>query len=49
MSDTIKIAANVLKTEANELTRNAEILDGEFEKTDEVLYKTKGQDRCDAC
>lgn len=43
MSDTIKIAANVLKTEANELTRNAEILDGEFEKTVEVLYKTKGK------
>lgn len=43
MSDTIKIAANVLKTEANELTRNAEILDGEFEKSVEVLYKTKGK------
>ena len=43
MSDTIKIAANVLKTEGNELTRNAEILDGEFEKTVEVLYKTKGK------
>ena len=43
MSDTIKIAANVLKTEANELTRNAEILDGEFEKAVETLYKTKGK------
>ena len=43
MSDTIKIAVNVLKTEANELTRNAEILDGEFEKAVEVLYKTKGK------
>ena len=43
MSDTIKIAANVLKTEANELMRNAEILDGEFEKAVEVLYKTKGK------
>ena len=43
MSDTIKIAANVLKTEANELTRNAEILDGEFEKAVEVLYETKGK------
>jgi len=43
MIDTIKIAANVLKTEANELTRNAEILDGEFEKSVEVLYKTKGK------
>ena len=43
MSDTIKIAANVLKTEANELTRNAENLDGEFEKAVEVLYKTKGK------
>lgn len=43
MRDTIKIAANVLKTEANELTRNAEILDGEFEKAVEVLYKTKGK------
>ena len=43
MSDTIKIAANVLKTEANELTRNAEILDGEFEKAVEVLYQTKGK------
>ena len=43
MSDTIKIAANVLKTEANELTRNAEILDGEFEKAVELLYKTKGK------
>lgn len=43
MSDTIKIAANVLKTEANELTRNAEILNGEFEKAVEVLYKTKGK------
>ena len=43
MIDTIKIAANVLKTEANELTRNAEILDGEFEKAVEVLYKTKGK------
>ncbi len=43
MSDTIKIAANVLKTEANELARNAEILDGEFEKAVEVLYKTKGK------
>ena len=43
MSDMIKIAANVLKTEANELTRNAEILDGEFEKAVEVLYKTKGK------
>ena len=43
MSDTIKIAANVLRTEANELTRNAEILDGEFEKAVEVLYKTKGK------
>jgi len=43
MRDTIKIAANVLKTEANELTRNAEILDSEFEKAVEVLYKTKGK------
>ena len=43
MNDTIKIAANVLKTEANELTRNAEILDGEFEKAVEALYKTKGK------
>lgn len=43
MIDTIKIAANVLKTEANELTRNAEILDGEFEKAVEVLYQTKGK------
>ena len=43
MSDTIKIAAKVLKTEANELTRNAEILDSEFEKAVEVLYKTKGK------
>ena len=43
MSDTIKIAANVLKTEANELTRNAEIVDGEFEKAVELLYKTKGK------
>ena len=43
MSDTIKIAANVLKTEANELTRNAEILDGEFEKAVETLYQTKGK------
>lgn len=43
MSEMIKIAANVLKTEANELTRNAEILDGEFEKAVEVLYKTKGK------
>ena len=43
MSDTIKIAANVLKTEANELKRNAEILDGEFEKAVEVLYETKGK------
>ena len=43
MSDIIKIAVNVLKTEANELTRNAEILDGEFEKAVEVLYQTKGK------
>ena len=43
MSDTIKIAANVLKTEANELTRNAEILDGEFERAVEVLYQTRGK------
>ena len=43
MSEIKKIAANVLKTEANELTRNAEILDGEFEKAVEVLYKTKGK------
>ena len=43
MSDTIKIAANVLKTEANELTRNAEILDVEFEKAVETLYQTKGK------
>lgn len=43
MSEMIKIAANVLKTEANELTRNAEILDVEFEKAVEVLYKTKGK------
>ena len=43
MSDTIKIAANVLKTEANELTRNAEILDGEFENAVEILYQTKGK------
>lgn len=43
MSDTIKIAANVLKTEANELMRNAEILDGEFEKAVEILYQTKGK------
>ncbi len=43
MRDTIKIAANVLKTEANELTRNAEILDGEFEKAVELLYQTKGK------
>ena len=43
MSDTIKIAANVLKTEANELTRNAEILDGEFKKAVETLYQTKGK------
>jgi len=43
MSDTIKIAANVLMTEANELTRNAEILDGEFENAVETLYQTKGK------
>lgn len=43
MIDTIKIAANVLKTEANELTRNAEILDSEFEKAVEILYQTKGK------
>ena len=43
MSEIIKIAANVLKIEANELTRNAEILDGEFEKAVEVLYETKGK------
>jgi len=43
MSDIIKIAANVLKTEANELTRNAEILDGEFENAVETLYQTKGK------
>ena len=43
MSEMIKIAANVLKTEANELTRNAEILDGEFEKAVETLYQTKGK------
>ena len=43
MSEMIKIAANVLKTEANELTRNAEILDGEFEKAVEILYQTKGK------
>ena len=43
MSEIIKIAANVLKTEANELTRNAEILDGEFENAVEILYQTKGK------
>ncbi len=43
MSEMIKIAANVLKTEANELTKNAEILDGEFEKAVEILYQTKGK------
>ena len=43
MSEMIKIAAKVLKTEANELTRNAEILDGEFEKAVEILYQTKGK------
>lgn len=43
MSEIIKIAANVLKTEANELTRNAEILDGEFERAVEVLYQTRGK------
>ena len=43
MSEMIKIAANVLTTEANELTRNAEILDSEFEKAVEGLYKTKGK------
>ena len=43
MSEIIKIAANVLKTEANELTRNAEILDGEFEKAVEILYQTRGK------
>ena len=43
MSDIIKIAANVLKTEANELTRNAEILDSEFENAVEILYQTKGK------
>ena len=43
MSEMIKIAANVLKTEANELTRNAENLDGEFEKAVETLYQTKGK------
>lgn len=43
MGDIIEIAANVLKTEANELTRNAEILDGEFEKAVETLYQTKGK------
>ena len=43
MSEIKKIAANVLKTEANELTRNAEILDGEFEKAVEILYQTKGK------
>ena len=43
MSEIIKIAANVLKTEANELTRNAEILDSEFEKAVEILYQTKGK------
>jgi len=43
MREIKKIAANVLKTEANELTRNAEILDGEFEKAVEILYQTKGK------
>ena len=43
MIDTIKIAANVLTTEANVLTRNAEILDVEFEKAVEILYQTKGK------
>ncbi|WP_295145186.1 KpsF/GutQ family sugar-phosphate isomerase [uncultured Campylobacter sp.] len=43
MSEIIKVAANVLKMEANELTRNAEILDGEFEKAVEILYQTKGK------
>lgn len=43
MNEIIKIAANVLKTEANELTRNAEILDGEFEKAVEILYQTRGK------
>ena len=43
MSEMIKIAANVLKTEANELTRNAENLDGEFEKAVETLYQTKSK------
>lgn len=43
MSEMIKVAANVLKMEANELTRNAEILDGEFEKAVEILYQTKGK------
>ena len=43
MGEMIKVAANVLKMEANELTRNAEILDGEFEKAVEILYQTKGK------
>jgi len=43
MSEMIKVAANVLNMEANELTRNAEILDGEFEKAVEILYQTKGK------
>jgi len=36
MSEMIKVAANVLNMEANELTRNAEILDGEFERAVEI-------------
>ena len=41
--DFIKIAKNVLETEANELLRAADRLDSEIEKAVEIAYNTKGK------
>lgn len=43
MSEILKIAQEVLRTEAAELERSAENLDAKFQKAVELIYETKGK------
>lgn len=43
MSELIKIAREVLELEANELLRNANLLDSSIEKAVNLIYETKGK------
>ena len=41
--DLIQAAKNTLEIEANELMKNAQKLDGEFLKSIDIVYNTKGK------